>query len=790
MAASDNYSPGKEQVQVTAAPNISTVQARFDTAPTDTLGQLARALNIAAPAAENAVKTYEAVETVKGTQAANGMTLEEQRKMIANKQLMESNSSAYVATVQHMYGQNSMDRAKRETLDGIAKGTLSFPDAASLEKHITDLRNTALAGQSKFTIAGYDKGLDAFTSSAGAANAEKVNKDYVTSARVVRNDHTNETILRVTAKDFIGTDAEKSAEILKSIALPKDTGVLPIEEKKDALQSIVNALAGAGNTPLLATVLNSDSGGHRVSSIIGGAYARQITMLAESADHKVQSERVNVELRTYSDAAYDGNLTGGKLKAFEDWVTTNEKYVTTEGRRSILNAQRAAVDRLERQNASGVLNAEIQRTNTLATTNIATALRAGEYASLGQQYVINSSGQEVVFDSKAFATKEIPNIVAEKKLSENDEMNLWATADVQNPKWKSIIGAGISNLASVGRSADGKAVGLLSSQGKESMELYQRLHTINHAVAEDYAGKDAKLMSDIMFSQSPNGGGHDLQTAAGIVQEAANSGIDGKISEVNKRAIKASAADLTSSWNPVYNTDFAASLRGDDVSNSVHNTEQIAADVVRRAGILVQRGASEKDAIAAAIEYVKDPKITSVVNGTVYYNANLPRTQEPEGPGFWFKRFIAEGGPKDIAAAAGFDASKVRLEPNTFGGYTAWLGGVPLTKEGGGMVSYQRKDVESWITETAHQGVVDRAAAQTVAAFRDRMLGTTFKGLFKQGPFQKYQTNVTDELKFEGKYLSMNQVTSKENWTLLKADGLTQAPVEDILRATLNYRKK
>lgn len=791
----NEYRPGQEGVRVTASPNISTVQARFDTSPNDTLSQLASALNIAAPAAENAVKTYEAVQSVKGTQDASGMTLAELGAKVKSGEMLASNSPAYVAAVQHIYGQNMMEKVQQDTISGISRGTVSFNDSASLDKHLTDQRNAALSGQSRFTIAGFDKKWDQFGKAAATSNASRLDREYVDAANVQANESLNGVASQVTGAGYTGTPDEAAKLLLNQHAMLSDTGVLLTrDQKKAAWGNVLTNLTESGNVSIVASLLKSRTAdGTSVEAIIGSEKARAADIRATAVDDKNQRDRLDLELRPFSDAAYSGDLTGSKLKDFEAWVTKNETYVTTAHRQSILNSQRITMDRIERQNALGQIDMAVARSVSVAQKNVELALNSGTFAGLPDGTVLTKTGTEATFNNKEYAAKVIPRIVADKKLSMTDEMSLWSTANVNNPVWVSTIQAGIANLGSLGRSSEGKPGGTLNEQGIQSMKLYSELHRLNSAIAEKYAGGDSKTLNDIVFLQSPQGGFPDLNQAATIVQESRNSGITQQISEKSKASITDAVKSLTST-NWAYDSWIAKQARttwGNDF-NETPNTLQIASDVQRRAELLVKSGkvSDPKLAVEASLAYVQDPKITTVVNGTVYYNANLPTTTEPEGPGHWLGKFI-EGEPRKLAASMGFaNGNKVRLEPNTNGGFTGMIGGVPLQNAEGGIVSYQRADIEKWIAQTAHDGRIQKTLDSNYESFRERMEGSTFSGIFKHNQLQDFVTNVPNELKFNGQYMTIKEVLNVDNWKRLSAEGLTQAPIDQILQSTINARKK
>jgi hypothetical protein len=99
------------------------------------------------------------------------------------------------------------------------------------------------------------------------------------------------------------------------------------------------------------------------------------------------------------------------------------------------------------------------------------------------------------------------------------------------------------------------------------------------------------------------------------------------------------------------------------------------------------------------VEYFANPAVTTKINNTLYFNKDLPAVPKDESPGQWMERYIAEV-PGKIASDQKMDGSRVRLEPNTAGGFTAWIGGVPLTDSNGVVQTYTKSQISQWISST------------------------------------------------------------------------------------------
>lgn len=758
MAASDNYSPGREQVQVTAAPNISTVQARFDTAPTDTLGQLARALNIAAPAAENAVKTYEAVETVKGTQAANGMTLEEQRKMIANKQLMESHSSAYVATVQHMYGQNSMDRAKRETLDGIAKGTLSFPDAASLDKHITEQRNTALDGQSKYTIAGFDKGLDTFVSSAGAVNSSKVNADFVDRAQAERDTHIRNTTKSVLASDFKGTDADRASVIMGAFGLSKDTAVLPLAQSKASYLSMLADVAASGNTELMKLLQDSTTGdGHKVSAIIGGSHSRILEAQTEAAYTVKERQALDLELAPFTTAMSNGELD---LKKWDALRVKYEKIFTNERWQAGKDRNAAVLHGLSKEADKIRLASVINSFNTEQTDSMKEAVMSGNYGTRRAGTRMNSVGDQNPHEEKDEAAQWQLDWAKSIGMHPDDLMKLYSTNGLVNPELKKEGTAAMGNLSSVGWKYNGKDIGVLSPQAEAGIKKLLDVYRVDPTNLAAYAGSKEAAEDVVAIAQTMHEGGAGgvLSEAASQVNAAKHSGIKEtdfsiKRSEINSRVAAMVNPGLTSSTVTAVGNLFTR-------RNEQVNEVEMEVSLRRGAERLLKSGRAStvKEALTAMQKYQSRPEVTTVIDNTRYFNTDLPAVPQGANQADYVKLFKKEVIARDYGdkpidmptigsvvltyasvlnpalhigkPGSSNDGRDIVLHQEGSGNYIAKLGAFPAYgKEG--VLRYTKADIEVWIRDryktdqAAELAASNKALSQKQERAKGQLSGTT-----------------------------------------------------------------
>lgn len=779
----DNYSPGREGVQPTASPNIRTEQAKFD--PHTGLSGLFTALGVAGPQIDHMADLQADKDRADGAAFANSLTVDELGKKIKSGELLPSQSPAYAATVQHIYGQNLMESQQRDTLLAVERGELSFPDNASLEKHLVEQRNAALEGQSKFTVAGFDKGWDQFGKSLVNANSRINDAAFVARGSQEASTHLLGTVDTVTSPDFQGTPEDAARKLMNQHTMLRVTNVLLTpQQNKDALMSVTSALADGGKRAVLDEFLKqtTDSGG-TVLSVIGGEKARRLTLAAHSADDVNQRQRVDVELRPFYDAAYEGNLTGSTLQAFEAWVKTNDPWVTTGTRQTVLNAQRAFDHQLEVSNRAAEAKRLVAESEGAAQQVARAAIAGGGLPSMQPQQVLKADGGTKDFNATAFAELEIPRLVAANKLNETQEAQFWTTNNVENPRWKSEIQAGVANLASVGWSADGKQPGELNEQGKASLARYAQLYAVNPAVAAKYAGEDAERLDSIHFLTA--NGFPDVNTAAELVNMRMNGGVTSQDAQIKAKEIVTLLKGINDpSLFSLSNNSMVSGFRSlfNLSGNEDLNMIEVESTVRKRAEILAGTSAypTAAAAVQASLAYIADPKVTTKINNTIYFNKDLPTIPQGADMKEIMEGFIATG-PGQVAAQLGFDPRQVSMASNHNGGFVAMMGGVPLsTHDGTGLVTYSKKQIEGW-AQTEHAATILTATARrnhdAYAERTGKMLG-------------KFDQVIPGTIQYKGRRVAMKDFLSKEAWTRLKSEGVANGTIEQILDSTINARDK
>lgn len=693
------YDPRPEGLQTTAAPNIQTVRAREADPNASSAFQLAAALG--APSVQQGLaqmaERVNLKEQQDGRAFANSMTVEELGKQIREGKLLQSKSPAYVATVQHIYGENALSSFERDTISKMERGELKFANQAELDKYLNDYRTKTLEGQSDYTVAGFDKKFDNFRTSISTANTRILDKTFVEQGTQQAQDNLTTVLTDNSGKPPV----EAASAILQRYQLLRKTTLLRDEQGKEALVGVLTQAAAQGNQALVEELSKAKlDNGVTVGAVVGSRSMTTILNTAQIQLDKNERQRVDVEIRPFLDAADKGELTGKRREEFDAWVQKNERYVSAGTVRAVTNGQLVAQERAAREAQKAQLLVVAEQSQAAAQQQVRATIDQGGFAFLPQLKVVNpSTGELTDLDQKKVATEYIQERVVQTKMPFDKQVQYWSTNGLQNPEWEKQVQAGVSNIASVGWAYDGKNIGQLNPQGQAAIQRYMEIAAVNPAEADKYAGskENQRLLSDIKFMME-KGGMPNVSDAAAFVNQANRRGISGQDMGLKREQIRTAVDDIVNPSMFSKPVNWVKTLFG---GNESVNMTAIASDVRRRAELLVQSGQvpDAKAAVQASVEYFANPAVTTKINNTLYFNKDLPAVPKDESPGQWMERYIAAV-PGKLANDQKLDGSRVRLEPNSAGGFTAWIGGVYLTDSNDVVQTYTKSQISQWIAST------------------------------------------------------------------------------------------
>lgn len=706
------YNPGAEALQTTAAPNIQTIQARNDPNASSAF-QLAAALG--APAVHQQLQQLQRDAYVREKQKAEtdarNMSNDELEKQIKGGSLLPIQSPVRVAAMRHVYGENLYNNLEMDVTSKAQRG--EFATWEDAQKYLTEKRKTMLEGQDEYTTAGFDKRW-----------AQLINKTQTLQLHSMNQ----------TATEFATTQGNQK---INGVIAGMDKGDIKPEA---APQALGDAYRDAVNKKLFATPRDRQVA-------LGGI----LTTLAAKGDPNM--------LEGFLTQKLDNGATVADVVGPDDAMKYRHQMELVQER----NNKKAAAAQI--QNLAEQSMSEAQK-------NIGIAVSAGNYAFLPEQKVINPhSGAYEPLGSKQkdMAAEVINRQVQSNNLPLDKQMQLWSTNGLQNPEWEKQIQAGVSNVASVGWAFDGKNVGQLNQQGQAAISRYIELANVNPAEADKYAGskENQRLLSDIKFMVE-KGGFPNVNDAAAFVNQVHRRGVDTQDAAIKRDQVKAAVDDIVNTHWYSSTTNWVSTLFG---GNEAVNLTAIGSDVRRRAELLVQSGqvSDAKAAVQASVEYYSNPAITTKINNTVYFNKDLPRVPDGERQGPWVERFIKEV-PGQIVSNQNMDASRIRLEPNTTGGYTVWNGGVFLQDKNGQVLNYSKADVEKWVTQTYQNDIRDRTRGfNDYESWRKTKVDEYYKG--------KKDTTVPGQ----SGAAALGYITSKGAYEKLKEANMLDKPVSEIV---------
>ena len=758
------YDPRAEALQTTAAPNIHTEQARFDPNASKAY-QLAAALGSQSvqQGLDQITQRVNESEKDKATALANSMTVDELGKQIKEGKILQSQSPIYAATVQHIYGENSIASFERDTLSKMDRGELKFNNQEELDKYVTEHRDKVLAGQSQYTIAGFDKKYTQFRENISAANTRLLDSQFVQRGTQEANDNLSTILEENRGKP----PAEAAAAITNRYQLLRKTTLLKDEQGKEALSNLFAQLAADGNVEMINELSKSKlDNGLTVGGVLGGKALMQYQQHSVVMQDKNERQRVDVEIRPFVEAARKGEL---KPDEFDAFVKKNERFLSTPTIEAVKNSQENALEKQQREADRSKLLAAAEQSQSAAQQAVDVAVASGSaFALKGKLKVVSpTTGQLEDFDSEKAAAASIEKQAQDKKLDFPHQVQLYTANGVENPQWKSIVQAGVSNLASVGWSYDGKNIGQLNQAGQAAIQTYLDISQVNPAEADKYAGskENQRLLSDIKFMME-KGGMPNLNDAASFVNQVNRRGIEGQDAAIKRDQVKAAVDDIV---NPGMFSSSVTWVKGLFGGNEEVNLTAIGSDVRRRAELLVQSGqvSDAKAAVKASVEYFANPAVTAKINNTIYFRKDLPQVPEGQDQGEWFGRFIKEV-PGKIASDQKLEGSRIRLESNQSGGYTAWIAGVPLTDSNGQVQTYTKDQVGEWIgstiTNERNQKVRERQTSLDYENWGKRVV----REYAEKNP-QPYGTNA-----------ALTYMTSKGAYEYFKQQGVLDRPVSEL----------
>lgn len=796
-----DYQPREELTQVQASPNVQAVQARYDPRGNSAY-QLAEALGVAMPAVQDAYKQYASREEEAARRYANSVTVDELNKQVKDGKILESQSPVYVATLRHIYGENGQRKLQEDTLSQLQTGQLKFNTNEELDKYLTDKRNEFLAGQDKYTVAGFDKSWNRFRDEVMATNSKVMNDNFTRSGYEQASEAMNGVIKDVTSPLFQGTPQDAAQALVSKYRSLVGVSLFKDEKRKEALLQASQNLAMNGNKEVLQEFLKADlDNGIKVGSVIGNDRIAALEYQADTRMDKKRREAWRIDSEPFIGLAHQGELTGKDREKFTQLYQANKDIISPESFYSILDHSDAVAARKAKEAEQARIAFEIERSNQAAQLAVEQKVESGLFfGGAGKPItVVNKKGELDNFDQKAAALDYLQR--NPKNLDFKGLVAAYGVNGLENPDWKKIIATGASNLATVGWKYDGKNMGELSPQGEAAVRMFLDLNAIDPTSAQKHAGDNYLMLKKIalLTEKSQN---MTIQQAASLVNQAEHSGIPEEEAKKKVSQVKGAGADIVSPhWYSNLGTKigkglFAVTPFGwyDALANDGQlkvklfgndkvNTGPIDAEAKELTAFYMKTGLYS-DANEAYQDVVKQMgSSTTVINNTIYHNKDLPTLPPTVDRKDYMEHFIKEV-PGKLAESKFFSANAVRLHPMGDGNYRAMIGNVPLQDDKGNLVTYSPDDIQKWGLERYEAENLRRRTDAEYETFRNRIDRELAQNQKKTPYFlEKFDPHA-------GYPIFNNQIMSREGYDKLREEGLDKKPLTEVMQTLKARRNK
>jgi hypothetical protein len=687
------YDPRAAALQTTAAPNIQTVQARTADPNSSKAFQLAAALG--APSVQQGLDVLgqkvqaetDRKESAAASKWANSMTVEALGKAIQDKQILPSQSPAFVAASSHIYGENALNQSANETISKMNRGELSFPDQASLEQHLVDERNRLLQGRDDYAVAGFDKRWAQVRESLLDANNKVLDKNFVEKS----SQDASEAFRTVydTVKREGGSPDDLVKQGLAKYELLKSTKVLLNPQmQKEALKGFALTMVGDGNQEALDKFLNSKlpNNGPTIRSLLGDQDALIIQKNAEAVVDKNARLEADNWLAGPRASASRGELNE---EQFRKDVVKYEKVLGSATVQSLIDHNNSVVAGKYREIAKLDEDLLKSRENDLAVQQAEAAIAAGRPV---MDLTVPSGRTIKAQDAGAAAMQKI--IQQNPDIKPQEVIRRFAQGGIKNPEWERNITVALNNIGEVNIDATGKPVGQLLPATTEALDTFATVRQVSEAYARDMAGSERNYETMVHIQALRENGVGDPNLAAALVNQKNRRNIPPSVWGSIQKSVTAEVDQIT---NPgVFTGRFWGEVFRGEFGNGEKNLLVVKESVKKLAETYLSAGVAgdAAQAVEKAAQYYADPRVTTQINNTIYLNKDLPDLPQGLDRAKWFgKAMDGVVGGKLRELGIKYNNDDLVLIPQDGGNapYMVSLRGVPT-----GMF-VTKKELKSWV---------------------------------------------------------------------------------------------
>ncbi len=716
---------------------------------------------------------------------ANGTSTADLNSAISNKTLLPSESPVFVAAVRNIQGGRQLAETVSDLKSKLATGELKFDSSKDFNDHFIKVRNEFLAGKDNFTVAGYDKAFNESRAALGELVRTTNDQTAINNAAEEGNAAMTSYLAYVSdPKQFQGTPAE-GAQLLGDVydTMVKNN-VVAKEEGKKILTGAMRSLIPGGNKDLLDAMLDTrTSDGHRVRDIVGAEHSALFSAQA-SGNFDQQQVKNWVDLsKEFAFSAVDGQLTGNKLKRFEELWSRFEKYLPASSKLQILNSQQSAMASIQKgisaQTFANVL--AVNKANN--DSQIFAAIEAGNFglfkASTALSVVSKDGTYTPVSDADQNATAQR---YLQEKLQGVDPVTRASHFDnngmVDEQAQASLAKLSV-DLAEVTIGTNGKEQGKVAEGTAEGLMQFKSMLDHNYAYAKRVVG-DSDSFDRLVLASSQLEMGRSIDEVAIGMARIKGLGITSPQYQGFNKSVQVAVDDLL---DPDFLDKVASILPFFEGTNDMSNVLHFSSVIRDYAMFNVVTGSSAnaKEAVAGALEHIEKNSVR--VGNFKYLKKDLPEipstVKDTRTPAEWMDRYIKEV-VFPIATTAGYNTDKVRLEKSP-GGYVVYIGGSTFMQGSDGReVRIGNKQMGEWALQTTQTSMRSDAFDKHVIQEEARLIRKMPKAVQGVGRERLYGADV-------------NPYTSSiidRNKQLIMDKGWDQLPLDEMLANVRAERTK
>jgi hypothetical protein len=736
-----NYDPRAERLQVTARPDRAIANSVQKVGQTPA-SVLAESLGVGAKLADQVQQHREAEEARRAQEWAASNTVDDVGRAVKDGSLLPSRSPIFLATVQHIHGNNVRHRIERQLADELTTGKAQFATEAELDAHIQQKRNEALQGASRFTLAGFDKEFDKGKQKLKDAWSQKTSAEQVDAANSEGLESMS-TLISSMNRDGVPA-ADQAMNVKAAYEALRVQLHMTGPQAKQFLKDSLDIAAKHGNYELVEALGNEKlDNGMTVAALLKPAVVMNAYAQAEGVFQRNGRERVSQETSPFHLQAEAGELSGGAWQKAVEYYEANKRFLPPTWLVSLKNANDAAERQLTNEaRAALIANAQALAEGVLDQWTL-DRVRNREFGS--SRWTVNDIPR--LLDSKGQPVDVSPTELekrAQKHLAAITEgmepaqaFELYANNGVVAPHLRRQLETGFMAMGTWKSEADPQRRLELSQQAQESIDFFRLARALNPQYTQKLIGDDGTLRfyEDVQFLMEVGGYPSPTEAAQIVTAGSIQQGIRG--SDLKKNQVDSAVEKIVDPGilSNIWNWDF-----GDGAGNSAE-----VKDMVRhKATLLLRSGrvADPKQAVEHAFNHFS--KNLKRVNGRMYIDTHLPQgpSGSTEPPEKWFNRFADEHVSvlaKEYGADIG-DANDARLVPVTSDTYVVMdRNNAPVYVPGTMRPFYVTKgDAQAWYDQRHQQDIAE--ANETSKGLHDGsliklpMIGPVERSNFQFGP--------------------------------------------------------